>query len=137
MHPAKAKMFKHARGMYGRTKNCWTLVQRAVHHAWENAYISRRLKKRDFRREWIQRINAGARQFGMRYSEMVRGLPAAGVELNRRMLSELAATEPFTFRALVDTAKVQLEAEKAAKGKGGGGAAGEGKGSKQQVVELR
>jgi len=58
------------------------------------------------------RINAGARQFGVRYSEVVRGLPAAGVELNRRMLSELAVTEPFTFKALVDIAKTQLDKER-------------------------
>ena len=123
MHPAKRQMFRFARGFRGRAKNCWTLVQRAVHHAWQKSYTSRRLARRDYRGEWIQRINAGARQFGMRYSEVVRGLPAAGIELNRRVLSELAATEPFTFRALVETARTQLEAEK--------------EGRKGKAVELR
>ena len=117
MHPAKRQMFRFARGFRGRAKNCWTLVQRAVHHAWQKSYTSRRLARRDYRGEWIQRINAGARQFGMRYSEVVRGLPAAGIELNRRVLSELAATEPFTFKALVETARAQLEAERAARKK--------------------
>jgi large subunit ribosomal protein L20 len=112
MHPAKKSMIRLARGFRGRAKNCWTLVQRAVHHAWQKSYTSRRLQRRDYRSEWIQRINAGSRQFGMRYSEVVRGLPAAGIELNRRVLSELAATEPFTFRALVEASRAQLEAEK-------------------------
>jgi large subunit ribosomal protein L20 len=113
MHQAKRAMIRLARGFRGRAKNCWTLVNRAVHHAWQKSYTGRRLARRDYRSEWIQRINAGSRQFGMRYSEVVRGLPAAGIELNRRVLSELAATEPFSFKALVDTARSQLEAEKA------------------------
>ncbi len=123
MHPSKRATIRLARGFRGRAKNCWTLVQRAVHHAWQKSYESRRLQRRDYRGEWIQRINAGSRQFGMRYSELVRGLPAAGVELNRRVLAELAATEPFTFRALVETARTQLEAEK--------------EGRKGKAVELR
>ena len=111
----RRKIFAAAKGFYGRAKNCWTLANRAVHHAWQKAYTSRRLRKRDYRAEWIQRINAGARQFGLNYSQFVRGLPAAGVELNRRVLSELAAREPFSFRALVETSKRQLATEEAAR----------------------
>jgi len=112
----RRKIFQAARGFFGRVKNCWTLANRAVHHAWQYAYKSRRLRKRDYRAEWIMRINAGARQFGVRYSELVRFLPAAGVEMNRRMLAELAATEPFSFRALVETARRQQTVEAASRG---------------------
>jgi large subunit ribosomal protein L20 len=107
----RKKIFKAARGFIGRSKNCWTIAQRAVHHAWQYGYISRRLRKRDVRAEWIMRINSATRQFGIRYSEFVRFLPAAGVNMDRRVLAELAATEPFSFRALVETARRQQIAE--------------------------
>ena len=119
----RRKIFAAARGFRGRTKNNWTLAVRAVHHAWQKEYISRRLRKRDNRREWIMRINAGTRQFGLKYSQFMRGLPAAGVELNRRSLSELAAREPFSFRALVEVSRRQLAAEAEARG-GAAAAAG-------------
>jgi large subunit ribosomal protein L20 len=112
----RRKIFRAARGFFGRSSHCWTLANRAVHHAWQYGYISRRLRKRDYRSEWIMRINAGARQFGVRYSELVRFLPSAGVEMNRRMLAILAATEPFSFRALVETARRQQTIEAAARG---------------------
>ena len=126
MRGHKRKIFALARGFRGRAKNCWTLAQRAVHHAWQKAYKSRRLKKRDYRAEWIMRANAGARQFGLRYSELVRYLPAAGVECNRRILAELATTEPFSFRALVEVAKAQRDAEAAARAGGRDAGAEEG-----------
>lgn len=112
----RKKIFKAARGFFGRASHCWTLANRAVHHAWQYAYISRRLRKRDYRSEWIMRINAGARQFGVRYSELVRFLPSAGVDMNRRMLAELAATEPFSFRAIVEIARRQQTVEAVARG---------------------
>ena len=111
----KRKILFFARGFYGTQKNCWGAAVRAVHRAWQKGYVGRKQKKRTFRAEWIQRINAGARLFGLRYSEMVRFLPAAGVELNRRMLALLAATEPFSFKALAEVAKAQRTAEAAAK----------------------
>ena len=114
---ARRKIFAAARGFRGRTKNNWTLAVRAVHHAWQKEYISRRQRKRDNRREWIMRINAGTRQFGLKYSHFMRGLPAAGVALDRRVLSELAAREPFSFRALVEVSKRQLAAEAGACGR--------------------
>ena len=107
----RKKIFAAARGFIGRSKNCWTIAQRAVHHAWQYGYISRRLRKRDARAEWTQRINSATRQFGIRYSEFMRFLPAAGVNMDRRVLAELAATEPFSFRALVETARRQQVAE--------------------------
>jgi large subunit ribosomal protein L20 len=115
----RKKIFAAARGFRGRLKNCWTLANRAVHNAWLYAYSSRRLRKRDARGEWIMRINAGARALGSKYSELVRFLPAAGVDLNRRMLASLAATEPFSFKALVETARAQQAREAAARAAGG------------------
>lgn len=109
----KKKIFKFAQGFYGRRRNCWTISIRAVHRAWQYSYISRRLRKRDYRTSWIQRINAGCRQLDFRYSDLVRFLPSAGVDLNRRVLSELAATEPYAFRALVEIAKQQKSVERA------------------------
>jgi large subunit ribosomal protein L20 len=115
MHASRKRVLKLARGYRGRTKNCFTLAIRAVHRAQQYAYISRRLKKRNFRTEWIQRINAGARLHGIKYAHLVRFLPAAGIELNRAMLSTLANTEPFTFKACCEAAKLQMEVEAKAK----------------------
>ena len=89
---------------------------RAVHRAWQKAYIGRKLKKRVFRADWIQKINAASRQFGMPYNQLVRFLPAAGVDLNRKVLSDLAVAEPYAFRALVEAARTQRDAELAARG---------------------
>jgi large subunit ribosomal protein L20 len=107
----KKKIFSYAKGFYGRQKNCWNIAIRAVHRAWQKAYVGRKLRKRDLRKEWIQRINASTRQFGLSYAHMVRYLPAAGVNLNRKVLSDLAVTEPYTFRALVEIAQLQKTLE--------------------------
>jgi len=107
----KKKIFSYAKGFYGRQKNCWTIAIRAVHRAWQKAYVGRKLRKRDLRKEWIQRINASTRQFGLSYAHMVRYLPAAGVNLNRKILSDIAITEPYTFRALVEIAQLQKNLE--------------------------
>jgi len=115
-HAYKKKVLAFARGFYGRQKNCWTVAVRAVHRAWQKAYIGRKLKKRGFRADWVQKINAASRQFGLPYSALVRFLPAAGVDLNRKVLSDLAVTEPYAFRALVETARAQRDAELAARG---------------------
>jgi large subunit ribosomal protein L20 len=102
----KAKIFKAAKGFFGRRKNCWTIAVRAVHRAWQFAYIGRKQKKRDFRSTWIQQINAGARQHGLGYSGLMRLLPHTGVSLNRKVLAELATTEPYSFKAVVEAAKL-------------------------------
>lgn len=109
----KRKIFGFAKGFYGRQKNCWTIAIRAVHRAWQKAYIGRKHRKRDFRADWIQKINAATRQFGLPYSQFVRYLPAAGVDLNRKVLSDLAVTEPYSFKALVEIAKQQRKIEAA------------------------
>ncbi|MDZ4248023.1 MAG: 50S ribosomal protein L20, partial [Patescibacteria group bacterium] len=85
----------------------------ALLKAWSYAYRDRRTKKRDFRRLWIQRINAGARQHGLSYSQFMAGAKAAGIELNRKMLADLAYREPKAFTALVKQAKAGLSQAKA------------------------
>jgi large subunit ribosomal protein L20 len=112
----KRKILFFARGFYGTQKNCWGAAVRAVHRAWQKGYVGRKQKKRTFRAEWIQRINAASRQFGLPYSQLVRFLPSAGVDLNRKVLSDLAAAEPYAFRALVGVASKQRDAEFAARG---------------------
>ena len=80
-------------------------MKESVHRAWQYAYIGRRLKKRDFRRLWILRVNAAARARGMMYSRFINGLKKAGIELNRKMLSEVAIRDPKAFDRLVEMAK--------------------------------
>ncbi len=103
--PKKAKIFAAARGFYGRRKNCWTTAIRAVHKAWQYAYIGRKLKKRDNRSTWIQQINAGARLHGYSYGKLIRGLQLANMDLNRKVLATLAGTEPYSFKAVVEAAR--------------------------------
>ena len=81
-----------------------------VRHAWEYAYISRRLKKRDFRALWIQRINAAARLNDLSYSELIHGLKKAGIGLDRKMLADLAATDLDAFKQIAETAKAAAAA---------------------------
>jgi large subunit ribosomal protein L20 len=87
-------------------------VQR-VEKGLQYAYAGRKMKKRNMRSMWIQRVNAGARQHGTSYSELIFGLDQAGVSLNRKVLSELAANEPYSFRAVVETSKM-FQADKMA-----------------------
>ncbi|KAF2072133.1 hypothetical protein CYY_006552 [Polysphondylium violaceum] len=102
------KIFKLAKGYFGRSKNCKSLARERVEKGLEYNYVSRRLKKRDFRAQWIQRINAGTRQHGLNYSDFMRGLISSDCQINRKILSELAVTEPFSFKALTVQAKDQL-----------------------------
>jgi large subunit ribosomal protein L20 len=104
--PRKAKIFKAAKGFRGRRKNCWTQAVRSVHKAWQYAYIGRKLKKRDFRAAWIQSINAAVRGHGLRYSWFMKWLPRTGMELNRKVLSDIAATEPYSFKAVVEAVRL-------------------------------
>lgn len=97
----KATILELAKGFRGRAKNCITAARPRVEKALQYAYRDRRNKKRDMRGLWIERINAGARQYGVRYSELMDTLNKANIGLNRKVLSELAMHEPFTFRALV------------------------------------
>jgi large subunit ribosomal protein L20 len=93
---------KHARGYYGARGRCFSDAIEQVHNAWEDAYRHRRAKKRDYRRLWIARINAGARIHGMSYSKFMGSLKRQGVELNRKVLADLALHDPGGFKAVVD-----------------------------------
>ncbi|GAM24927.1 hypothetical protein SAMD00019534_081020, partial [Acytostelium subglobosum LB1] len=102
------KIFKLAKGFYGRSKNCKSLARERVEKGLEYNYVSRRLIKRDMRAMWIQRINAGVRQHDLTYNSFARALVASNIVLNRKILSELAITEPYSFKALTDLAKGTL-----------------------------
>jgi len=97
-----------AKGFRGRSKNTFRAAIRRLEKALQYAYRDRRTKKRNFRKLWIQRVNAGVRQHGMSYSRFIRAAPLdANIVLNRRMLSELASNEPFSFKSVVDVVKMK------------------------------
>ena len=98
-------MMKNAKGYFGRRKNVWTVSKNAVEKGWTYAYRDRKAKKREFRALWIQRINAGAREHGLSYSQFMGKLAAAGIEINRKALADLAMNEPKAFKAIVDKVK--------------------------------
>ncbi len=101
----RKKVMKQAKGYFGRRKNVWTVAKNAVEKAMLYAYRDRRNKKRTFRALWITRINAGARQHGMSYSQFMGGMKASGIELNRKVLADLAMNHPEAFKALVEKVK--------------------------------
>ncbi len=105
----KRRYFQAARGFRGGRSKLWRTVRESVIRSWAFAYAGRKQKKRQFRRLWIQRINAAARMRGMSYSRFMAGLKAAGIELDRRQLSELAIHDPAAFDALVAQAREALE----------------------------
>ena len=96
---------KQAKGYYGRRKNVWTVAKNAVEKAMLYSYRDRRNKKRNFRSLWIARINAGARQHGMSYSQFMGRVKANNIELNRKVLADLAMNHPEAFKAVVDKVK--------------------------------
>ena len=100
----RKKVFKAAKGFYGRRKNNITTANAAVDRSMQHNYIGRKLKKRNFRALWIQRINAAVREHGVTYSRFISGLAKAGIEIDRKVLSDLAIHEPAAFKALVDQA---------------------------------
>ena len=101
----RKKILKQAKGYWGRRSNVWTVAKNAVEKGQVYAYRDRRQKKRDFRKLWIQRINAGAREYGLSYSQFMGALKNAGIELNRKVLADLAMNEPVAFKAIVDKVK--------------------------------
>lgn len=101
----KKKVLKLAKGYWGRKKNVWTVAKNAVEKGLTYAYRDRRAKKRDFRKLWIQRINAGVREHGISYSSFMGGLKEAGIEINRKTLADLAMNHPDAFKAIVDKVK--------------------------------
>lgn len=102
------KVLKLAKGFRGRSKNCFRIAVEKVEKALSYAYRDRRNRKRDFRALWIQRINAGVREHGMVYSQFINGLTLANIELDRKVLADLAVREPEAFKAVVNQAKAAL-----------------------------
>jgi len=104
----KKKLMKEARGYFGGRSKLYRPAKDAVERGWEYAYRDRRRRKRDFRALWISRINAASRENGLSYSRLISGLRSAGVDLNRKVLADLAVREPAAFAELVQVAKDQL-----------------------------
>jgi len=107
-HARHKKVVDRAKGYRGRNKNNFRISLEKVEKGLQYAYRDRRAKKRSFRRLWITRINAGVRQHGMTYSQFINGLDKAGIELDRKVLSDLAVREPEAFKSLVDQAQAAL-----------------------------
>ena len=101
----RKKVMKHAKGYFGRRKNVWTVAKNAVEKAMQYSYRDRRAKKRTFRALWITRINAGAREHGMSYSKFMGQLKANNIDLNRKVLADLAMNHPEAFAAIVNKVK--------------------------------
>jgi len=104
------RLLKEAKGYWGRRKNTIRVARQAVEKAGQYAYRDRKVKKRNFRALWIQRINAGARLHGLTYGRFINGLSIAGIEVDRKVLADLAIREPEAFKALVDKAEAALAA---------------------------
>ena len=104
----RRKLLSRAKGYFQTKSKLYRSAKESVDTALKYAYVGRKRKKRDFRRLWIVRINAGAREHGLSYSQFIRGLKAAGVGLDRKMLADLAATEAPAFARLADQAKAAL-----------------------------
>ncbi len=101
----RKRVMKLAKGFFGRRKNVWTVAKNAVDKALVYAYRDRRQNKRNFRALWIQRINAGARQYGLSYSQFMGKLNASEIALNRKVLADLAMNHPEAFKAIVEKVK--------------------------------
>ncbi len=101
----RKKVMKQAKGYFGRRKNVWTVAKNAVEKAMLYSYRDRKNKKRNFRSLWIQRINAGAREEGMSYSAFMGKVKSSGIELNRKVLADLAMNHPEAFKAVVNKVK--------------------------------
>ena len=109
-HARHKKILKMAKGYRGRSKNCFRIALQRVEKALQYAYRDRRNKKRDFRGLWIQRINAGVRELGLTYSVFINGLSKAGIQVDRKIMADLAMNQPEAFKSLVDKAKKALAA---------------------------
>jgi large subunit ribosomal protein L20 len=109
-HARHRKVIKQAKGYYGRRKNTIRVARQAVEKAGQYAYRDRKVRKRTFRALWIQRINAAARENGLTYGRLIDGLKKAGIELDRKMLADIAVHEPQTFKGLVEAASGAVRA---------------------------
>lgn len=110
----KKQIMEHAKGAYGARSKLWRPAKETVERGWRYAYRDRKNKKRDFRRLWIVRINAAARLHDMSYSVFINGLHAAGIEIDRKVLSDLAVREPEAFGAIAELARKAFDAKKSA-----------------------
>ncbi len=108
-HARHKKVLKRAKGFYGRRKNTIRAAKAAVDHALQYSYRDRKNRKRSFRALWIQRINAATREHGLTYGRFIDGLGKAGVEVDRKVLADLAVREPAAFQALVAKAQSALQ----------------------------
>ncbi len=109
-HARHRKVIKQAKGYYGRRKNTIRVARQAVEKARQYAYRDRKVRKRTFRALWIQRINAAARENGLTYGRLIDGLKKAGIELDRKVLADIAVHEPQTFKGLVEAASAAVRA---------------------------
>jgi large subunit ribosomal protein L20 len=108
-HRKKKRYLKAAKGYWGARSKLWRIAKNAVERGWQYSYRDRKQKKRVFRRLWITRINAAAREHDMSYSRFMNGLKHSGVEINRKVLADLAVREPAAFAELVGRARAGLE----------------------------
>ena len=108
-HAKHKKVLKAAKGFYGRRKNTIRIAKQAVEKSLQYAYRDRKNRKRNFRALWIQRINAAVREHGLTYGRFIDGLNKAGIEIDRKVLSDMAIREPEAFAALVAKSKTALE----------------------------
>ena len=108
-HARHRKIIKAAKGYYGRRKNTFRAANQAVEKAGQYAYRDRKVRKRKFRSLWIQRINAAAREHGLTYGRFINGLSKAGIEIDRKVLADLAVHDADAFKALVGQAEAALK----------------------------
>lgn len=102
---SKNRVFKEAKGFWGKRSSCWKMARIAVRRSKQQAYVGRKLRKRDLRALWITRINAASRSRGLRYGQLIHGLGKANVELDRKILADIAVRDPQAFDAIVEAAK--------------------------------
>ena len=107
-HAKHKKVLEQAKGFYGRRKNTIRTAKAAVDKAGQYAYRDRKVRKRTFRSLWIQRINAAVRLEGMTYSRFISGLEAAGIEMDRKVLADIAMADPAAFKAIAEKARAAL-----------------------------
>ena len=101
----RKKILERVKGQWGSRKNVWTVAKNAYEKSLAYAYVGRKIKKRDYRALWIQRINAGVREYGMSYSVFMGKLKEHNIEINRKVLADLAMNNPEAFKAIVDKVK--------------------------------
>ncbi|ANI88700.1 50S ribosomal protein L20 [Arachidicoccus ginsenosidimutans] len=101
----RKRILKQAKGFYGKRKNVYTVAKNVVEKGQTYSYVGRKLKKREYRQLWIARINAGVREEGLTYSQFINKLSQKGIELNRKVLADMAYSEPEAFKALVASVK--------------------------------